>query len=72
MPEQEGLKTIQQSRAIRPHLPIIAISGGGRTVSTDFLEVARIMGVNATLTKPFDHNKLVSLVEQLTVPPKAA
>ncbi|TLS67974.1 response regulator [Mariprofundus erugo] len=72
MPEQEGLKTIQQARALRPQLPIIAISGGGRTVSTDFLQVALIMGVNATLTKPFDHNQLVALVDQFTGKAKAA
>ena len=41
MPEQEGMETIQQLRAMDPPPKIIAISGGGQTLRMDFLQLAQ-------------------------------
>ena len=65
MPEQEGLETIRLVRRSAPDIPIIAISGGGRTARMDFLEVAQEFGANATVSKPFRPREFVQLVERL-------
>jgi CheY-like chemotaxis protein len=54
MPDGDGIELIgtlnQQARGI----PIIAMSGGRRAISLEFnLESAELMGVKATLAKPF-------------------
>ena len=54
MPEKEGIETIRELQSIWPEGPIIAISGGGRTGNTDYLRLARGMGANAVLMKPFE------------------
>ena len=60
MPEKEGLETIRELRQRRPDLPIIAISGGGRLVGRDFLDVARKLGAQEALAKPFEPEDLVA------------
>ena len=65
MPEKEGIQTIIDIRKSDRHLPIIAISGGGRVGNTDFLEIASRLGATTTLPKPFDPEVLVSLVHRL-------
>ncbi|MBU0725979.1 MAG: response regulator [Alphaproteobacteria bacterium] len=65
MPEKEGVETIVETRKRHPTLPIIAISGGGRTKNMDFLDVARQVGATETLAKPFRPQILVELVAKL-------
>lgn len=62
MPEMEGMGVIRQLRQAHPGLGIIAISGvrGG-----SYLPVARAMGADATLTKPFDPAVLLQHVEHV-------
>ena len=62
MPNKEGLETIQDVRKVNAKIPILAVSGGGRTTPSSNLEIARVMGANDTLIKPFDS---VSLVEKI-------
>src|SRR5689334_12354406 len=64
MPEKEGLETIRELRQRRPDLPIIAISGGGRLVGRDFLDVARKLGAQEALAKPFEPEDLVAAVNR--------
>ena len=69
MPEKEGIETIQEIRAISPKVPIIAISGGGRTKNYDFLRMANKLGANEVLKKPFANDELLTLVNKcLTTP----
>lgn len=63
MPNKEGVETIAEIRQAHPRLPIIAISGGGRIGATDFLEVAKNVGANRTISKPFDPDDLVEIVD---------
>jgi len=44
MPEKEGLALILEMRRINRKLKIIAMSGGGRVSSKDYLEVAAKFG----------------------------
>jgi CheY-like chemotaxis protein len=50
MPNREGIETIREIRRRCPHVKILAISGA---FSGGFLPVARMLGANATLAKPF-------------------
>lgn len=65
MPEKDGIETILDLRRRSPALRIIAISGGGRSRSTDFLTMAEKLGADATLAKPFDQGELIALVKRL-------
>lgn len=65
MPGQDGIETIHRLKQERPDIPIIAISGGGRICNIDMLPMARLMGADAIITKPFDPDELVALVQRL-------
>ncbi len=62
MPDREGLETIADLRQRSKSLPIIAISGGGRSGSMDYLETARYLGADTTLSKPFGREELIRAV----------
>ena len=65
MPQKEGLETIMELRGSYPDIKLIAISGGGRTKSSDFLHLASVLGANATLPKPLDMNQLEETIDTL-------
>lgn len=65
MPEQEGLQTIRELRERNPDIAIIAMSGGGRQVELDVLDVAQRFGATATIGKPFDVADVLELVRSL-------
>ena len=59
MPEKEGIELITTVRGKLPDLPIIAISGGGQVDPEQYLELARMLGANKVLGKPFDIQDLL-------------
>lgn len=61
MPEKEGLETIVELRREFPQLKILAISGA----RTEQLRVAKMLGADATLSKPFNLVDLLDVVEEL-------
>ena len=61
MPVQEGVGTILEIRKEFPDLKIIAMSGGTRSGTVDYLEVAEKFGATDTLSKPFHQQRLLSL-----------
>lgn len=65
MPEQDGLEIIQQLRRRTPRPKIIAMSGGGRYGMVQVLQVAKVLGADATLVKPFPWQELVDTVNEL-------
>lgn len=59
MPEKDGIELITELAQRGSHIPIIAVSGGRRAISLEFnLESAKLMGVRATLPKPFTREAL--------------
>ena len=64
MPDQEGIQTIIEMRRERPNAKIIAISGGGRVANADFLSMARSLGADSVVAKPFTPAQLVSRVDE--------
>jgi DNA-binding response OmpR family regulator len=72
MPEQERMQTIKQIRQVDMDVKILAISGGGRLVNVDFLQVAQRFGADEILAKPFDARELLSTVRRLLALPEPA
>jgi len=65
MPEKEGLEIIQELRHRHSKVKIIAMSGGGRVRAADYLKVARLMGADRTLEKPFSLEALASAISEV-------
>ena len=65
MPEQEGLETIMQLRRHDAQVRVIAISGGGRVNATNYLALARSLGAQRTLAKPFTTDELLEAIRQV-------
>lgn len=54
MPRKDGIETIIELARTHSNIPVIAVSGGRRSLSAEFnLESASLLGVKATLAKPF-------------------
>jgi len=59
MPQMDGVEIILALSQCNSSIPIIAMSGGRRAISSQFnLESASLLGVKAVLTKPFSHADL--------------
>ncbi len=56
MPYKEGFETIAEIRAIDPEVRIIAMSGGGAMKNMEFLGMAKKLGADRTMAKPFGAN----------------
>jgi YesN/AraC family two-component response regulator len=65
MPRKEGLETIAAIRKKFPAMKLVAISGGGRTKTMDFLELATKLGADAVLPKPIDIDELEKTLRSL-------
>ncbi|HSH94357.1 MAG TPA: response regulator [Roseimicrobium sp.] len=65
MPDMEGLELIMTLRKNLPALKIIAVSGGGRGNANDYLSVARTLGAQAILLKPFTASALLDAVNKV-------
>ena len=65
MPEQDGLEAIARLRQLSPNIKIIAISGGGSLSARDLLRIARNMGADRTIGKPFSLLSVLSAIEEL-------
>ncbi len=65
MPDKEGIETILEIKKRFPRANIIAMSGGGQLEANSYLSMAKRLGVNATLTKPFTPAKLLSVVQEI-------
>jgi len=67
MPGMEGIETIAALRRRHPETKIVAISGGSsfRPGKSDLLAVARAIGADAALKKPFDPDALVAVIRRV-------
>jgi len=62
MPRRDGIQVIAALRQAGVKTPIIAISGGGSIRFTKMLEVAKVLGANDSLAKPFAASELLGLL----------
>jgi DNA-binding response OmpR family regulator len=64
MPIREGIETIREIKHEQPEAKIIAMSGGGRMGSADILAMARQLGADYAIAKPFRFDELTAMVRQ--------
>lgn len=62
MPDMEGLETIAHLKRLKPNMPVIAMSGGGRTKNMDFLRMAENLGAVDSLPKPFSGQEIMAIM----------
>ena len=65
MPDKEGLETIREMRQRFPQTKILALSGGLTRSGVDVLEIAKRLGANSVLSKPFGVEDLIQSVRML-------
>lgn len=65
MPGKDGLETITELRQFYPQTKILAISGGMTNSGMDILEIAKRLGANGVLQKPFDVQDLINSVRSV-------
>lgn len=65
MPDQEGIETIQQMRRHAHTAPIIATSGQSSLMVAHYLKIARALGADAVVEKPFSIAQMLELVTRL-------
>ena len=65
MPEKDGIEIIIELRRDYPDVKIIAISGGGRIKSEDYLDIARKLGAHRIFAKPVERKELLNAVRDL-------
>jgi len=68
MPGKEGIETIMDLRRITPGVKIIAMSGGSRVTSVDYLKIAKQVGAKHVLAKPFLYEELRAAISAVLAP----
>lgn len=63
MPDKEGIETILEIKAANKDIKIIAMSGGGSTQNMTFLDMAKKVGAQRVLSKPFKPAELLEAVK---------
>ena len=72
MPDKEGIETIQEFRRNNSPVKIIAMSGGGRLDQNMYLSMAKKIGADRVLSKPFMPQDLLAVVQELAGIPAGA
>jgi CheY-like chemotaxis protein len=72
MPTQEGLGTIRELRRINPTARIVAMSGGFASDPRLYLDMAKKLGADRVLRKPFQLPELQAAVEETLAGPAPA
>lgn len=65
MPRQDGLECLMHTRKKYPELPLIAISGGGKDRTENYLKMAKAFGAAEIFMKPFSPKLLLAKVAEL-------
>lgn len=73
MPDGDGVKLIEELKKIRAATCVLAISGGGRYMESDnCLKIARGLGADAAILKPFTRDKFLAAVALALAPKKTS
>lgn len=68
MPVMDGLEALGVLRDAKSGFKILAMSGGGRVGAEDYLRIARILGADRSLAKPFTTQEFLRTVDELLAP----
>ena len=63
MTDADGFEAIDSFRREYPDTKIVVVSGGAQFTKRDYLPDAELIGVDATLQKPFDVDTLLALLK---------
>ena len=66
MPDADGFEAIDSFRSEFPHTRIVVVSGGAQFSKRNYLPDAALIGVDATLQKPFEIDALLQTLQSLT------
>lgn len=69
MPEADGAEVLAAMRKLPQRPRVVVISGGGQIEPTRYLQMARALGADAVLQKPFPPSRLIEVVAGLMVRP---
>ena len=65
MPDADGFEAIDAFRRQFPDTKIVVVSGGAQFSKKDYLPDAELIGVDATLQKPFDVDALLGVLRTI-------
>ncbi len=65
MPDKEGIETIMEIKEANQDIKIIAMSGGGAIKNMSFLDMAKKVGAQHVLSKPFKPNDLFTAINDV-------
>ena len=68
MPEKTGNEAILELRAEFPDVKIIAMSGGGSVGTDIYMRVAKKLGADEAISKPFAPDELLAAIRTLMEP----
>jgi len=68
LPERDGIEIVNAVKAARPTTRVLAISGGGQKRFLELLRLAKDMGADAALEKPFRKLDFVDAITRLCRP----
>jgi CheY-like chemotaxis protein len=71
MRSHHGMEVLAELRQVLPDLPVILLSGAVTRIE-DMPEIARGLGAQGFLEKPFDAQRLIDVVNQLPLQPQAS
>lgn len=63
MPQRDGVEVLRAVKRRWPHLPVIALSGGGWIGAEELLGMAERLGADQVLQKPVTRETLLRVVE---------
>lgn len=69
MPEMDGFEVMKAIRVHDPGVKILVISGGERPPYPDFLALAKQLGADDSLPKPFTVDRLIETVDAILTRP---
>jgi len=65
MPDMDGYELIRITKSNHPGIFIVAMTGGGNFKADDYLKMAKPIGADAILEKPFTYDDIREITEDL-------
>ena len=65
MPDKDGIEVLLSVKKTFPHIPVIALSGGGRISGREYLVMADALGADAVVDKPVMPDVLLETVSRV-------
>src|ERR1700736_4518749 len=65
MPEKEGIQLIVELRRLNSKVKIIAISGAGQSLLDEYLNLAKVLGAQRVLAKPFSEQEILETISEV-------